>query len=280
MGRRGRLGIDLERLIGDIYAASREYRILTTRQLFYIMVSNYGYPNSSNFYRNYLDRYLTKLRRVDPVLDAKFVDPSREFIAQPMDWQRIEIWVEKYSIFNFLSASGLIQRYPAPILILRGFGSLSVYRDAIKRAQQRNVKRILYLGDHDPSGLMIEQVSRREIKVELVRLAITYEQAVGLPAQRVKRKDTRARKYISKFGDRCWEIEVLPPERLLQIVEEALQRRIPVEFLRESELRQEASKIVAELLRPLRERIEAKAYEFLQRGVPSEEVERRLKRRF
>jgi len=132
MGRRGRLGIDLERLIGDIYAASREYRILTTRQLFYILVSNYGYPNSSNFYRNYLDRYLTKLRRVDPVLDARFVDPSREFIAQPMAWQRIEIWVEKYSIFNFLSASGLIQRYPAPILILRGFGSLSVYRDAIE----------------------------------------------------------------------------------------------------------------------------------------------------
>jgi len=127
---------------------------------------------------------------------------------------------------------------------------------------------------------MIEQVSRREIKVELVRLAITYEQAVGLPAQRVKRKDTRARKYISKFGDRCWEIEVLPPERLLQIVEEALQRRIPVEFLRESELRQEASKVAAELLRSLREQIEAKAYELLQRGVPSEEVERRLKRIF
>lgn len=278
MGRPSALGIDLGKLANDIYAASEGFRVLTTRQLFYIMVSWYGYPNSSNFYRNYLDRYLTKLRRIDSVLDARFVDPSREFVAPPMAWQKTEIWVEKHSIFSFLSE--LIQRYRVPVQIQRGFGSLSMYRDALRRARERGVESILYLGDWDPSGVCIEEVTRREVEVEVVRIAIQYEQARELPAQRVKRKDTRARKYIAKYGDRCWEIEALPPDRLLHIVEQALRRGITREFLRESGLRQEASKVALELLEPLRERIEEAAYALLQRRLPSAEVRRRLSRRF
>lgn len=280
MGRRSKLGIDLGKLVADIYAASRGYRILTTRQLFYIMVSQYGYPNTSNFYRNYLDRYLTKLRRLDPVLDTRFVDPSREFVAPPMAWQKTELWVEKHSIFSFLSGSGLIQQYRVGIQTLKGFGSLSMFRDALKRAQERGVERILYLGDWDPSGICIEEVARREVEAEVIRLAIRFEQAKELPAQRVKRKDTRARKYIAKYLDRCWEIEALSPERLLRIVEDALRREIPMEFLAESGLRLKAAKLTSELIEPFRTKIEETVYELLRRQLPSDEIKRELSRRF
>jgi len=62
--------------------------------------------------------------------------------------------------------------------------------------------------------------------------------------------------------------------------EKELRKFVPTELVREADIRDEASKVAAGLLRSLRERIEAAAYELLGRGVPSEEVERRLKRRF
>lgn len=153
-------------------------------------------------------------------------------------------------------------------------------RDALKRAKERGVRKIFVVLDFDPSGLCIERVNEREMGVEMVRVALTYEQAKGLPSRPVKRRDTRARKYLAKYGDRCWEVEALEPMQLLQIVEQTLRREVPAEHLREAEVGEEAARVALRLLEPIRAQIEAVAYELLQRGVPLNEVMGRLGKKF
>jgi hypothetical protein len=51
-----------------------------------------------------------------------------------------------------------------------------------------------------------------------VRLALTHEQVLdpALDIERlaieVKPSDSRSRAYVDHHGDRCWEVDVLPPD--------------------------------------------------------------------
>jgi hypothetical protein len=92
------------------------------------------------------------------------------------------------------------------------------------------------LGDHDPSGLEIEETlrtklerfSEREILWE--RLAVTGDQfrrpdLLGFPV-----KDTisgeRRRRYIRSFGNRCVEVDALEPNEIRELVKAAIEAHI------------------------------------------------------
>ena len=55
-----------------------------------------------------------------------------------------------------------------------------MYRKALERATKRGVTTILYIGDFDPSGLLIEEVAEGEmnqkIGIRFLRLALTLDQ--------------------------------------------------------------------------------------------------------
>jgi len=173
-GTKGRASAILE---WRILETARHYTKLTVRQLYYILISKYGYPPGRNSYKA-LDYHLTKMRRINPDLHKKFVDPTRHFIQAPRPYHEIEIWVEKEPIRNFLN--NLAAKYRLSIQVLRGFASLSMYRKALIRAAERGVKKILYIGDFDLSGLLIEVVAEREMDsgrgIEVKRIALTLEQ--------------------------------------------------------------------------------------------------------
>ena len=277
MGRRSKLGISVGTLKRDVYAVCREYDVLTLRQVYYRLIALHDYyPPTLVFYK-YLSRYVTRWRKMDEWLDNRFVDPSRPFIQPPRPWKAAELWLEKDSLRGVLER--LAMRYRISIVVQRGFASRSCIRDALKRAVQRSVRKIFLVLDFDPSGLCIETVNGREMGIEMIRVALTYEQAKGLVPRKVKRRDTRARKYLAKYGDRCWEVESLDPKRLLQIVEDTLRREVPPEHLREAGLEEEAARVALELLGPIRARLEAAAYEFLRKGVSHERVRERLGRK-
>ena len=89
-----------------------------------------------------------------------------------------------------------------------------------------------YLGDHDPSGLRIEsslnsKLSRfTEKDLEWERLAITSEDfqsdLLGFP---VKRSGSW-RPLPGAYGDRCVEVDALPPGEIRRRVREAIERHI------------------------------------------------------
>jgi hypothetical protein len=254
-----------------IVQTARYYHSLTVRQLYYILISRYGYTPSRKFYKR-LDYHLTKMRRLDPNLHEKFLDPTRHFIPVPLPYHEIELWVEKDSIRNFLG--DLAGKYRLSIQVLRGFASLSMYQKALLRAAKKGIRKILYIGDFDPSGLLIEKVAEREMKIEVKRIALTLEQVKRYrpPSIHVNRKDSRAKDYMEKYGDRCWEVEALRPRTLLKIVEEKLRENVPYEYLVEAEARERASEIAKPVTERLKRMIEQEALRLIKEGKRENEI--------
>ena len=89
----------------------------------------------------------------------------------------------------------------------------------------------LYVGDFDPSGLFMseEDLPARlddydGEHVQLQRIALTQDQVGGLPSFPAtdKRKDPRYKWFVSKYGDRCWELDAMDPNDLRDCVEESI----------------------------------------------------------
>jgi len=100
---------------------------------------------------------------------------------------------------------------------------------------------ILYLGDHDPSGLdMIRDIRNRlnEFdryailldKFEVKHIALTTEQVYKYqpPENFAKLKDPRAKGYVAKFGDKSWECDALNPQTLTELLKTEIEKVIDV----------------------------------------------------
>jgi hypothetical protein len=263
----------------QVLNTAKHYTRLTVRQLYYILISKYGYTPSRRFYK-VLEYHLCKLRRMNKDLHAKFVDPTRHFIPAPRPYPEIELWVEKDSIRNFLN--NLAAKYRLSIQVLRGFASLSMYRKALIRAAERGVRKILYIGDFDPSGLLIEKVAEREMDsgrgIQVKRIALTFEQVKRFrpPSVPVNRRDSRARDYIAKYGDRCWEVESVRPRTLYRLVEEKLRENVPSEYLAEAEARERAAKVARPVAERMRRMMEREVYRLIEEGMSEEKIRRQL----
>jgi hypothetical protein len=253
----------------------QHYAILTVRQLFYVLASKFGYSSSRQFYK-ILDYHLTKMRRVNAVLNAKFVDPTRHFIAALRPYREVELWVEKDSIRNFLE--NIAMKYRLSIQVLRGFGSLSMYRKALERAAERGVREILYIGDFDPSGCLIDRVAQREMRIAVHRVTLTREQIqrYGLPFLPVNMRDSRAEEYVAKYGPRCWEVESLRPRTFRRLVEERLRSVVPESYVAEARARDHASRVARPITERLTQLIEQEVFDLLRQGIPSREIFHRL----
>lgn len=270
-------------LVWRILKTVKGYAHLTVRQLYYILISRFKYPATRAFYKR-MNRYLSKIRRVNQEVHMKFIDPTRQFVIPALSYLRIEIWVEKDSIRNFIGK--LAAKYRLGIQVLRGFASLSMYRRALERARERGVTGVLYIGDFDPSGLLIETVAQEEMdhkrEISFIRLALTMEQIKRFkpPSRPVNMKDTRAKEYIAKYGDRCWEVEALRPRTLFRLIEKGLKENVPPEFLAEAKARERAARIARPVTERLRKTIEREVYRLLEEGVPEEEVLARISKKY
>jgi hypothetical protein len=89
---------------------------------------------------------------------------------------------------------------------------------------------ILYLGDHDPSGLdMDRDILGRlglfsGIDLEVERLALLYSQIEQMrpPENPAKLTGSRAPGYIAQFGMSSWELDAIEPRTLAQLVRDAV----------------------------------------------------------
>ena len=258
----------------------RSYAALTVRMCYYRLVAVFNYPNDRKFYKR-LQYSLKVLRKFFPELNQKLKDPTRPVrIPKTPYYSRLELWMEKASLELVLRK--LAERYHVPILAERGFGSLSMFVKAVERAKRRRVEKILFISDHDPSGLAIEEFTAREMPVEIHRIGLSMSQIkrYHLPSIRVKRSDSRSAKYLQKYGDRAWESEALSPRVLLRIVEQKLRENIPKEFLAEVEFREKAERITKPVERRVIERMRVEASELVRGGISSEEILERLSRRY
>src|SRR5262249_26439013 len=83
---------------------------------------------------------------------ARFYPPSRSAEAAPSR----EIWLEKDALSGVLYQE--TSQYDVPLMVTRGYPSLSFLHSAAQEIGQRNVPCYLYyFGDYDPSGVDISR---------------------------------------------------------------------------------------------------------------------------
>jgi hypothetical protein len=99
--------------------------------------------------------------------------------------------------------------------------------------------RLLYLGDHDPSGEdMVRDIRDRlaefgvpNLTVEKIALTMPQIRRFNPPPNPAKITDSRAKAYIAKFGSQSWEVDALPPRELNRTVEQAIARHVDKDLM-------------------------------------------------
>jgi hypothetical protein len=149
----------------------------------------------------------------------------------------IEVWVEKDALSGVLKR--ITSHYHINLMVNRGYSSCTAMHDAserIKRKQDAKKCFILYLGDHDPSGVdMVRDIEDRlaefGAEVEVNRIALTQAQIkkYNPPPNPAKITDPRAKDYIAKFGNTSWEVDALNPDILHKIIKTSVEGLIDID---------------------------------------------------
>lgn len=234
-----------EKIIDEYF--SQGYK-LTLRQLYYQFVARNLIPNSERSYKN-LGNLISDARRAGlfdwSALEDRtrrlhklaFWNNPKELLETARDqyhrdlWAnqkiRIQVWIEKDALLGVISE--ICEKNDVPYFSCRGYASDSeIWNSAMRlriyvRDQNQEQLVVLYLGDHDPSGLdMTRDIEERlrlfsvcqseELKVK--RIALTMDQIKQLkpPPNPAKITDSRYRQYVSQYGNESWELDVLEPK--------------------------------------------------------------------
>ncbi|MDH3779836.1 MAG: hypothetical protein OES15_03155 [Nitrosopumilus sp.] len=228
---------------------------ITLRQLYYELVSKNIIANDQKEYNNlgtlindaryygYVDWEIME-DNVRTLNYSGFYDNIAHLIDNSIDsyrldrWQNqdyyVEVWVEKDALSSFIKR--VTNQYQIPLMVNRGYSSATaMYKSSLrfnrKTYQDQKNCILLYLGDHDPSGLnMIEDIDNRlntfECSVKIVHVALTMEQIeqYNPSPNPAKITDSRSKGYIRKYGNKSWEIEALKPTTLIELVESYIKK--------------------------------------------------------
>ncbi len=154
----------------------------------------------------------------------------------------LELWVEKDALSGVLRR--ITEEYHINLMVNRGYSSCTAMHDAftrIKRAENSGREAtILYLGDHDPSGLdMVRDIRERleefGCSPSVVGIGLTSEQIkkYSPPPNPAKISDPRAKDYIKKYGNTSWEVDALNPKILHALVRKNIESRIDIDLYNE-----------------------------------------------
>jgi hypothetical protein len=261
---------------------------VTSRQLYYQLVSKDIISNQQKEYKK-MCSLLTKFRYAGLIdwdcIEDRVRIPKIPRIYEDLDeiiwaakcsykldrWDgqeyHVELWTEKDALSSVLQP--ICTKYQIPFVVNRGYTSSSAMYDSKERLLKKVFKNkkciILYLGDHDPSGLdMIRDINERlhefmdyskEVRrefleldqqfhgdkliitqdmidnyLEIIPIGITMEQIkeYSPPPNPTKITDTRSKKYIKDFGNTSWEVDSLKPNILQELIEESILRYLDI----------------------------------------------------
>ncbi len=257
-------------IISQVNSILSEYRAqgydLSLRQVYYQLVARDLLENSSRSYKR-LGNIVSDGRlaglidweiivdRGRPVIFPSHWDSPADIVRAAAQSFRIDKWEEQSSHVEVMVEKQALEGILIPVceeLDIRftankGYSSQSAMyragqrmRDAIRDGKDVHV---LYLGDHDPSGLdmdrdILDRLSMFSARViwSVKRLALTWDQIEEHqpPKNPAKMTDSRAHAYVLEFGDSSWELDALEPALLVSLV------RDTVEEIRDEKLWDEA----------------------------------------
>jgi len=143
--------------------------------------------------------------------------------------------------------------YSIPVYSCSGFDSVSAKYELNKSCWQAFVYKgrrtgILHLGDHDPSGesifndglvqdihaFLAEDVPHKDPReiADFERIALTQEQVTSLGLETTPPKESDSRTANWKGTGAC-QLEALPPDKLAELLEDAIRRRLDMDVYAE-----------------------------------------------
>ncbi len=269
----------LETINKIIEEYQREGYKLTLRQLYYQLVSRDIIPNVQNEYAK-LGGLLVKGRMagivdweaIEDRLRVPFLpywvsgiseaidDTIEQYRLDRQEGQEnyIEVWVEKDALSGVLKR--ITSHYHVRLMVNRGYSSCTALHDAYERLKEKENSYILYLGDHDPSGLdMIRDIRERleefGVFTEVKHIALTKKQVekYNPPPNPAKITDPRAKWYIAEHGKTSWEVDALNPKTLHELIKTSVESLIKLGLFEEKIAQEEIDK---EKLREFKEKSE------------------------
>jgi hypothetical protein len=147
--------------------------------------------------------------------------------------QHVEIWSEKATVLG--SIRPIASKWGLTTRVCHGYGSCGQEMDVgslfADLGSDKDIT-ILYLGDHDPSGVQMQEDMHRRaeqascVEFTMLRLAIHPEDIArfNLPPQRIKENDSRAAGFRRQFGANAptVELDALPVEELRKRIDGAV----------------------------------------------------------
>jgi hypothetical protein len=158
------------------------------------------------------------------------------------NWQdqvhHVEVWSEKATILGAIRP--VAEEWGITLRVCHGFGSTGMEQQIGSYFEGLDKEiTVFYLGDHDPSGHVIEDDIHHRVETAcgldfvMQRLAIHAAdiQAFNLPPQRIKASDRRAAGFRRQFGSDAAtvELDALPAAELRRRVERAVTSLIDFE---------------------------------------------------
>lgn len=263
---------------------------LSLRQLYYQFVAHHGLPNTEQNYKM-LGNVISDARLAGELDWDSLVDRGRETISNP-HWgspanflrvvapqyrhdlwtdqeYHIEVMVEKQALEGVLVP--VCRRLDVSFTANKGYSSSSHLYEIGQRLKDvladRHKVVILYLGDHDPSGIdMTRDVFDRlrlfsgagewdeddnrvvwsydaynyayndeppfdpeRFRVERIALNMDQVEAYNPPPNPAKLTDSRANSYVRQYGRQSWELDALDPEVLANLVDGAVREYMDTE---------------------------------------------------
>lgn len=149
---------------------------------------------------------------------------------------RVELWVEKEALAGILGQ--VAQRRDVDYMACRGYMSSSAIWRSARRIgwlldEGLNVT-VLHLGDHDPSGIDMTRDNLDRLhamihhdfgwqaaeRLTLDRIALNMDQVrrYNPPPNPAKLTDSRSGQYVAEHGDSSWELDALPPDVLVNLL--------------------------------------------------------------
>lgn len=262
--------IDLVNQILEEYR-KQDFR-LSLRQLYYQLVARGYIVNTQRSYKN-LGNLISTARQAGYVDWSMIEDRGRETVAlshwsgpgeiaraaalsfRINKWSHqfyhIEVMVEKDALSGVLGP--VCNELDISITANKGYSSSSTMYEIGKRLERatwgkKNVV-VLYLGDHDPSGIdMTRDIEERltmyshDAPIEVERLALNWDQIEKWqpPENPAKETDARFESYVRQYGESSWELDAVEPGELANLVRRAVLAR------RDDELWQQAIELEEE----------------------------------
>lgn len=239
-------------LIWKIRTFAKENKPVTVRQNFYYLVSQQLFESKISNY-NLVVRLTKKMRLAGMIPFEWIVDDTRRPEKTPSwdsinkileaainqyrsDWQvdqsnYVEVWLEKRALRRiFYPITNAKDIY---LCVGGGYQSYGMIKDASERFKRRIATGqnpvMLYFGDLNPSGKdMPRDIEKRfsilGVDVDVEEIALTPGDITdyNLPRNPFKKKDTRMKWYVQKYGiTYSVELDALPPEVLREKIKQA-----------------------------------------------------------